>query len=52
MAGTIYEMPLTVGSRKMTVFMQDGFFNAVENKVSHHSHSNTELHLMVRGRAE
>ena len=52
MAGTIYEMPLTVGSRKMTVFMQDGFFNAVENKVSHHSHSNTELHLMVRGRTE
>lgn len=52
MAGTIYEMPLTVGSRKMTVFMQDGFFNAVENKVSHHSHSNTELHLMVHGRTE
>lgn len=52
LAGTIYEMPLTVGNRKLTVFLQDGFFNAVENKVSHHSHSNTELHLMVRGRTE
>jgi len=52
MAGTIYEMPLAVGNRSLTVFLQDGFFNTVENKVSHHSHSNAELHLMVRGRTE
>lgn len=52
MAGTIYEMQLTVGDRKLTAFLQDGFFNTVESKVSHHSHSNTELHLMVRGRTE
>lgn len=45
-------MPLAVGSRKVTAFLQDGFFNTVENKVSHHSHSNTELHLIVRGRTE
>lgn len=52
MAGTIYEMPLAVGNRSLTAFLQDGFFNTVENKVSHHSHSNTELHLIVRGRTE
>ena len=52
LAGTIYEMPLTVGNRKLTVFLQDGFFNTVESKVSHHSHSNAELHLVVRGRTE
>ena len=52
MAGSIYEMSMTVGGRKLTVFMQNGFFGAVENKVSHHSHSNTELHLMVRGQTE
>ena len=52
LAGTIYEMPLMVGNRNVTVFLQDGFFNTVENKVSHHSHSNTELHMIVRGRTE
>ena len=43
---------LTVGDRSVTVFLQDGFFNNVESKVSHHSHSNTELHLVIRGRTE
>ena len=52
MAGTILQKELTVGDRNVTVFLQDGFFNSVESKVSHHSHSNTELHLMVRGRTE
>lgn len=51
-AGAIYEMQLTVGGRKLTAFLQDGFFNTVDSKVSHHSHSNTELHLVVRGRTE
>ena len=52
MAGRILQKELTVGDRSVTVFLQDGFFNSVESKVSHHSHSNTELHLMVRGRTE
>lgn len=52
MAGTILQKELTVGDRNVTVFLQDGFFNSVESKVSHHSHSNTELHLMVSGRTE
>lgn len=52
MAGTILQKELTVGNKSVTVFLQDGFFNSLESKVSHHSHSNTELHLMVRGRTE
>jgi AraC-like DNA-binding protein len=48
----ILQKELTVGDRSVTVFLQDGFFNNVESKVSHHSHSNTELHLVIRGRTE
>jgi AraC-like DNA-binding protein len=51
-AGVILQKELTVGDRSVTVFLQDGFFNNVESKVSHHSHSNTELHLVIRGRTE
>ena len=52
MAGVILQKELTVGDKSVTVFLQDGFFNSVESKVSHHSHSNTELHLVIRGRTE
>ena len=52
MAGVILQKELTVGDKSVTVFLQDGFFNSVGSKVSHHSHSNTELHLVIRGRTE
>ena len=47
----IKEMEITLGKQKLSVFLQNGFFRTVDHYTSPHTHSHTEIHLLIRGKA-
>ena len=46
---TNMELPLHVGGRKLTAFLQQGFFQYDRVSTTPHRHGNTEIHLQIAG---